>query len=132
MNQNSPRVIDVVIPAFNALPLVGKTVTALLEQRLPTGFSLTITVVDDGSSDGTGDYLEEHFGDRILVLRHDPNRGRSAACNTGAERGAGEFLLFLDSDCVPANQCFVLEHIHALEDGAKTSCGPVSSEKPGF
>jgi len=132
MNQNSPRVIDTVIPAFNALPLVGATVAALLEQQLPAGYSLTITVVDDGSSDGTENYLKERFGDRILIIRHDPNRGRSAACNTGAEHGAGEFLLFLDSDCLPANNRFIQEHIHALEAAAKISCGLISSEKQGF
>ena len=125
-------VIDGVIPAFNALPVIEKTVASLLEQQLPAHFALTITVVDDGSSDGTGSRLKERFGGRIQVIRLDANQGRSVARNTGAAHGEGEFLLFLDSECVPANSRFILEHTRALEAGAKISCGPVSSEQQGF
>jgi len=132
MSLHKPGTIDAVIPAYNAMPIVGTTISALLEQQLPAGFSLTITVVDDGSSDNTGEWLKEHFGARILVVRHPSNKGRSATCNTGAHQGQGQFLLFLDSDCVPANQRLILEHIDTISGGAKISCGPIRSEQQGF
>lgn len=55
-----------------------------------------VIVVDDGSTDGTQDYLKS-LEDRITVLTQ-PNRGPGAARNLGARHARGDYLAFLDSD----------------------------------
>jgi glycosyltransferase involved in cell wall biosynthesis len=56
-------------------------------------------VVDDGSSDGTTETLKSYSeGGRLHYIRHDKNRGYSAACNTGMSAAMGDVIAFLDSD----------------------------------
>ena len=57
-----------------------------------------VIVVDDGSADGTGDYLAS-LGDRIKAI-YQPNRGPAAARNLGVKSARGEYVAFLDSDDV--------------------------------
>ena len=59
-----------------------------------------VLVVDDGSNDGTWEFLQEEFGLRasMRLLRSDANRGVSAARNSGLAAARGEWMAFLDSD----------------------------------
>jgi dolichol-phosphate mannosyltransferase len=59
-----------------------------------------VIFVDDGSSDRTGELLEELRGrhPRVTVLRHERNRGLGAAIRTGLEHATGELAVVLDSD----------------------------------
>jgi len=132
MRKPDRKFFDIIIPVFNGLPLVEETICALLEQQLPTKYSLTITVVDDGSQDKTASHLKKCFNGRIKIIQLIGNSGRATARNTGANSRNGGFLLFLDSDCVPANKHLVLEHIQALESGAMVSCGLIKSNNSGF
>jgi len=84
---------SVVIPVYNGERTVGRAIQSVLEQSHP---ALEVIVVNDGSTDGTGDVLSA-FGDRIRVLNM-PNRGVSAARNTGVESARGDWLAFLDAD----------------------------------
>ena len=95
-----PRAVAVVIPAKDEQQRIGATVTAA---RLLTGVDLVV-VVDDGSSDETARTAYEAGA---VVTRHQRNRGKAAAMETGAalvqriEREAAEApraLLFLDAD----------------------------------
>jgi GT2 family glycosyltransferase len=60
---------------------------------------LETMVVDDGSDDGTADFVAEHFP-QVKLLRLDPC-GLSAARNAGAAAASGEILAFTDDDCAP-------------------------------
>lgn len=86
--------VSAVIPAYNALPDVLEAVESVLAQRLPAA---EVIVVDDRSSDGTGDALRERFGDRIRVLRGHFGSA-SAARNAGWRAAGGEWIAFLDAD----------------------------------
>lgn len=55
-----------------------------------------VVVVDDGSTDGTGDILAQ-YGSNIHLVRK-PNGGVSSACNAGVARATGESIAFLDGD----------------------------------
>jgi glycosyltransferase involved in cell wall biosynthesis len=83
-----------VIPARDAESTIGGVVSGL-KAALP---DLTVLVVDDGSSDGTGAAARAAGAD---VIRHEVNRGKGAALQTGFDEAAGrgvERVLTLDAD----------------------------------
>jgi glycosyltransferase involved in cell wall biosynthesis len=82
---------SIVIPAFNEGPAVGELVTTLA--RLATWHE--IIVVDDGSTDGTGEHAAA-AGAR--VVRHPYNKGNGASVKSGIRAATGEFVLLLDGD----------------------------------
>lgn len=86
--------VSVVMPTFNRVDLVQDAIDSVLFQGLA---NVEVVVVDDGSTDGTGEALRARYGDRIHYC-HQSNRGRSAARNLGIQVSSGRYLLFLDSD----------------------------------
>ncbi|MEP3703590.1 MAG: glycosyltransferase family 2 protein, partial [Lentilitoribacter sp.] len=82
---------SVVIPAKNesgSLPLLIEKLLALPDLK-------EIVVVDDGSTDGTGD-IAEKLGAK--VVRHPYSKGNGAAIKSGARAASGDALLFMDAD----------------------------------
>jgi glycosyltransferase involved in cell wall biosynthesis len=124
--------IGVVIPNHNGAEHVLRTVASLLRQSVPAGTAVNIVVVDDGSTDGSPDRLRGAFDGRIEVLELPTNQGRSTARNAGAGRAVADLLVFVDSDCVPADDAFVSEHLAAIERGAEVSFGQVCTPGHGF
>jgi glycosyltransferase involved in cell wall biosynthesis len=87
--------VSVVIPTFNRGYIIADAITSVLDQSYK---EFEILVVDDGSLDDTHNVIDR-FADRGLIyLRHDKNRGCSAAYNTGLSAASGSFVAFLDSD----------------------------------
>jgi glycosyltransferase involved in cell wall biosynthesis len=86
--------VSVIIPTYNRAGLVRSAVESVLAQ---TFSDLEVIVVDDGSSDGTGQSLEGIFGDRIRYYAQ-ANQGVSVARNKGIAEARGEWIAFLDSD----------------------------------
>ncbi len=87
-----PRV-SVVIPTHNRKAFVLEAVDSVLAQ---TYEDYELIVVDDGSTDGTGEALER-YKERLRYL-YQENQGVSVARNHGLEHACGEFIAFLDSD----------------------------------
>ncbi len=88
-----PRV-SVIIPTYNRKDYVQEAIDSVLVQ---TYDDYEIIVVDDGSTDGTGDILRTQFGAR-LRYEWQENRGESSARNRGISLAQGEYVAFLDSD----------------------------------
>lgn len=91
----STPIATVVLPLYNDAASLPAVLTALEMQDTDAAFE--VVVVDDGSQDD-GPALAQAAG--VTVLRQQ-NAGPAAARNTGAARARGEFILFLDADCVP-------------------------------
>jgi glycosyltransferase involved in cell wall biosynthesis len=93
---------SVVIAARDEAARIEKTVRQLLQQR---GVTLELIVIDDRSTDGTGQILQRlaQEDDRIQFKRVDvlPDGwlGKCHACHLGARAASGEWLLFTDGDC---------------------------------
>lgn len=95
---------SVVIPAYNE----EKYLAAVLEPLRITPELARITVVDDGSQDGTAEVVRCSQGrdPRVQLLGLPANRGKGGALAAGAEASPGDLILFLDADLVglrPAN-----------------------------
>ncbi len=87
---SAPRV-SVVVPAYQEEATIGELVGRV--RAVDPGFE--VIVVDDGSTDRTGERAREAGAD---VVRHPYNVGNGAAIRTGARRSRGEVIVFLDGD----------------------------------
>ncbi|MES2669801.1 MAG: glycosyltransferase [Pseudomonadota bacterium] len=83
-----------IIPTYNRRELVQRAIDSVLAQTHPVD---EILVVDDGSTDGTGEALRARYGERIRYHRQ-ANAGVSAARNAGMALATGRFFALLDSD----------------------------------
>lgn len=87
--------ISVVIATYNRAYLLKEALESALAQ---TYQNLEIIIVDDGSTDETREMALRWTNDRVRYLRHDRNRGCSAAYNTGINAATGDVITLLDSD----------------------------------
>lgn len=85
------KTVSVIVPAYNEADRIGATVAAA--RALP-GVTEVI-VVDDGSPDATAEAAKKAGA---IVVRHEKNAGKARAMETGADKTAGDLLLFLDAD----------------------------------
>jgi len=90
-----PPFFSVVIPLYNKREFIGRALDSVLAQ---TFRDLEILVVDDGSTDGSGDLVQEKYGFPPVRLVRQKNQGISGARNTGIRRSRSPYLAFLDSD----------------------------------
>jgi glycosyltransferase involved in cell wall biosynthesis len=86
-----PPKVSVVVPAFNEAEAIGPTVTGLYQGHA----WLEVIVVDDGSTDETG---ERARAAGARVIRHPYNKGNGAAVKTGIRAASGDYVLLIDAD----------------------------------
>ena len=87
--------VSFLVPAYNEAP----TIREVLERVWALELEKQIVVVDDGSSDGTGELAEEWAAgrDHVIVL-HQPNRGKGAAVRAAIPHARGEITVIQDAD----------------------------------
>jgi GT2 family glycosyltransferase len=97
---------SVVVPTFNRLPDLKRVVAAIRGQRHRPDDGLDLVVVDDGSTDGTTQWLRAQQSEDRLRVVVQGNSGPAAARNRGAEAARGDILMFLGDDTEPAQGWF--------------------------
>ena len=109
----------VVIPTHNRRGGLQRVVAAVEGQVAPGGRRPELVVVDDGSSDGSGDWLRRESGAGRLRALIQAGAGPAVARNRGAAAATGEVLLFLGDDTVP-EAGWLLAHLeeHRLHGAA--------------
>lgn len=97
MSRPAP-LLSVVVPVYQGADVLGTVLASVLYQA---GVDLEVVVVDDGSTDGSGDVARElaTHDPRVQVVAQD-NRGLGAARNTGVRHATGDLLAFADADDV--------------------------------
>ena len=109
---------SVVIPTYNRKLILEKCLKALEHQHLTNGSAVSgyeVVLVDDGSTDGTLEWLQENAADFPHVRSHTQDHlGPAAARNLGVERSVGDTIIFIDSDLV-VTENFLQAHADALQ-----------------
>jgi glycosyltransferase involved in cell wall biosynthesis len=108
---------SIIIPALNEAENLSRNLPLVLQQMTVAD---ELIVIDNGSSDNTAD-IARNLGARVV---HEPVRGRSRARNRGIQIAAGELLVFLDADCLPASNWLG----HLLRPFADPKIGCVAGE----
>jgi GT2 family glycosyltransferase len=103
---------SVVIPTFNRLGDLRTVVSAVFRQIAELPDRCETVVVDDGSDDGTGPWLDANAADLGLTVIHQSNRGPARARNRGVDAASGEIVLFLGDDTEP-QPGWLREHLEA-------------------
>jgi glycosyltransferase involved in cell wall biosynthesis len=91
--------LSVLMPVFNERQTVQAAIERVLavESRIDGG--LEVVVVDDGSTDGSSELLDETtWPDAVRVFHHERNRGKGSAIRTALEHARGEYSTILDAD----------------------------------
>jgi len=104
MHRDQPVTLSVLIPCYNEVSTIDGTLDAVLalgDQLAPDGIRLQIVAVDDCSKDETFARLTDRAakaGDRMIVARHEVNRGKGAAIQTARDRATGDIAIIQDAD----------------------------------
>lgn len=90
--------LSIIIPCFNEINTLPKVCLKLKD--LDIGCQKEIIIVDDGSTDGTREYLEklqQQYSD-LIIIYHQANQGKGAAIKTGLSRATGDYAIIQDAD----------------------------------
>ncbi len=102
---------SVVVPTHNRKDLLRRCLEAVTHQDYP---DYEVTVVDDGSTDGTGEMVQREFP-QVRYIRQEPNQGPAAARNRGIKAASGEIIAFTDDDCIPPTN-WLASHLPYYDD----------------
>lgn len=99
MNSRLTPLVSIIIPTYNRRELLHEAVSSCLAQ---TWHNLEIIVVDDGSTDGTGEFVAQQsagsWAGKTIKYHRQANAGAPATRNRGLALATGDYVQFLDSD----------------------------------
>jgi GT2 family glycosyltransferase len=120
--------VSVVIPTFNGVNLLKNNLQSIVDAMNAGGNNIIeIIVVDDGSSDGTVDYMKKYYP-QVKLIKHKINRGVTAAMNTGARSTKGSLIALINND-VKVESNFL---VHVLPHFYKKDLFAVSLHERGY
>ncbi len=100
-NKWEQQSVSIIIPCFNESEGIESLEKKLLPvlAKLRLGRSVELIIVDDGSTDDTFFKLQKSFDQQAEIVRHQKNKGLSAAIRTGFAYSTGNIICTIDSDC---------------------------------
>ena len=117
----SSRVLSVVIPMWNEIEMLPRTVAAMstqLDRLVENGMlgNWELVIVDDASTDGCGELADQlaEKDPRIVVRHHPKNRKLGGSIRTGLSTASGELVLYTDAD-LPFDPAEIRQAIHLLD-----------------
>ena len=114
---NNSLPCSVVIPTYNRKDVLRKSLSALFNQTIsPKNYE--IIVVDDGSTDGTGEEIDSLSSPCKLKYLNPGKVGMAPARNQGVKNAEGEIILFVDSDSL-ATKTLLEDHLSLHQENDK-------------
>ena len=86
---------SIILPTYNRISLLGRAIKSVLNQSF---FNFELIIINDGSNDGTLEYLGSINDSRVHVINKISPKGVSAARNSGIKSATGSIIAFLDDD----------------------------------
>jgi glycosyltransferase involved in cell wall biosynthesis len=111
--------VTVVVPVYNEKRSIGDTLRSLLSQEYPSRY-YEIIVVDNGSTDGTLDIVKRS-GVKVL---QEPIRSSYRARNKGIKEARGNYVAFIDGDCIAHNDWLK----NLIDVAMKKECGFIAGK----
>ena len=107
MEQKKGITISLIIPVYKVAPYIERCLKSVIKQ---TYNHFECILVDDASPDDSIEKCERMIATyngpiHFRILRHQKNRGLSAARNTGTDAATGDYILYIDSDDLISNDC---------------------------
>lgn len=100
---------SVIMPTYNGKAFIRNAIRSLFAQTFP---KWELIIVDDGSSDGTKEYISDYLSDaRVTYIRNNSNMGLGAAVNRGLEIAKYDYIAYLPSD-----DFFFSNHLKVMHD----------------
>ncbi len=90
--------VSIIIPVFNKVEYTMKCLEALASSTSYEPYE--VIIVDNGSTDGTKDFLKQCLSGDVKIITNEENPGFAAARNQGARAAEGEYLVFLNNDTI--------------------------------
>lgn len=87
--------VSIIVPVYNTDKYLKKCLDSLIDQTLK---NIEIIVIDDGSTDSSGDICDQYSDDSRVFIMHNKNQGPSGSRNDGIKHANGEYCMFVDSD----------------------------------
>jgi len=97
-----PKLLSIVIPAYNEGPTIHYILDKIRAVVLPEGLQKQVIIVNDCSKDDTEDainrYMTSYPETGIVYIKHEVNQGKGAALHTGIKHATGDFVIIQDAD----------------------------------
>jgi glucosyl-dolichyl phosphate glucuronosyltransferase len=109
--------ISVVVPTFNRVASLTRLVASLQSLRCPNSVSAELLIIDNGSTDGTKDFLareNKSCGKFSLRVLPEDRRGKSSALNRGLSSALGKILIVVDDD-VTVDPEWLMKHMESYD-----------------
>ncbi|HSQ22219.1 MAG TPA: glycosyltransferase, partial [Coriobacteriia bacterium] len=95
--------LSIIVPVYNAEAFLTSCIESVLAQ---TFADYELLLVDDGSTDGSGEICDWYAGRDVRVkVFHVPNGGPASARNKGLDMAVGRYIQFLDADDELESEC---------------------------
>lgn len=107
--------LSVIMPVHNEVETINEIIGRVLEKPIVH----ELIIVDDGSTDGTIEFVEKIQSDKIKIIKHETNKGKGAAVRTGFESATGDIVVIQDADLEYDPQDFA-KLIKPFEDDGAT------------
>lgn len=113
--------VSVIIVNYNTLELTKNTINSVIEKTVDINYE--IILVDNASTDGSIEYFEEKYNNKIIFLKNEENLGFGRANNKGIEIARGKYVFLLNSDTLLINNAVKILYEY-MEKEIKTGiCG---------
>lgn len=107
--------VSIIIPAYNNLDLTKNCVNSIIDKTAYKDYE--ILIIDNGSDKDFKDFFSNYTKSKKLrYIRNEENLGFSKACNMGAEKAKGNYIIFLNNDTKVIQENWINELIDPIKN----------------